>query len=144
MKSVIVMEKIKNTMQKSSKILGVICMLTIILSGCTANGSTDSSNQYGDSIATIDSMSYFWQLLGDDSAKIIAVKDNHIVSECIIKGPIVEAKQFDDGEIYIVCRNEQLCWFDVRNFPNELDLLTDEDMENDDISQENADSIINL
>lgn len=37
MKSVIVMEKIKNTMQKSSKILGVICMLTIILSGCTAN-----------------------------------------------------------------------------------------------------------
>lgn len=83
MKSVIVMEKIKNTMQKSSKILGVICMLTIILSGCTANGSTDSSNQYGDSIATIDSMSYFWQLLGDDSAKIIAVKDNHIVSECI-------------------------------------------------------------
>ena len=57
MKSVIVMEKIKNTMQKSSKILGVICMLTIILSGCTANGSTDSSNQYSDSIATIDSMS---------------------------------------------------------------------------------------
>lgn len=51
MKSGIVMEKIMNTMHKSSKILGVICMLTIILSGCTANGSTDSSNQYGDSIA---------------------------------------------------------------------------------------------
>ena len=53
MKSGIVMEKLMNTMHKSSKILGVICMLTIILSGCTANGSTDSSNQYGDSIATV-------------------------------------------------------------------------------------------
>lgn len=36
MKSGIVMEKLMNTMHKSSKILGVICMLTIILSGCTA------------------------------------------------------------------------------------------------------------
>lgn len=144
MKSVIVMKKIKNTMPKNSKMLGIICVLIIILSGCTAKGSTESCNQYGDSIATIDSLAYFWKTLGDDSAKISAVKDNHLVSECIIRGPVVGAKQYDDGEIYIVCRNEQLCWFDVRNFPNELDLLTDEDMENDDISQENADSIINL
>lgn len=113
MKSVIVMKKIKNTMPKNSKMLGIICVLIIILSGCTAKGSTESCNQYGDSIATIDSLAYFWKTLGDDSAKISAVKDNHLESECIIRGPVVGAKQYDDGEIYIVCRNEQLCWFDV-------------------------------
>lgn len=144
MKSVIVMKKIKNTMPKNSKMLGIICVLIIILSGCTAKGSTESCNQYGDSIATIDSLAYFWKTLGDDSAKISAVKDNHLVSECTIRGPVVGAKQYDDGEIYIVCRNEQLCWFDVRNFPDKLDLLTDEDLEDYDISQESADSIINL
>ena len=40
------------------------------------------------------------------------------------------ARQYDDGEIYILCGQNQISWFDVRNIPNEIDLMTDEEWDN--------------
>ena len=52
--------------------------------------------------------------------------------------------EYDDGEIYILCGQNQISWFDVRNIPNEIDLMTDEEWDNYDPSQENADAIIDI
>ena len=54
------------------------------------------------------------------------------------------ARQYDDGEIYILCGQNQISWFDVRNIPSEIDLMTEEDLDNYDLSQENADAIISI
>ena len=54
------------------------------------------------------------------------------------------ARQYDDGEIYILCGQNQISWFDVRNIPSEIDLMTEEDLDNYDLSQENADAIIDI
>ena len=61
-----------------------------------------------------------------------------------MKGPVYGAKQFDDGEIYILCSQEQIYWFDIRNIPSELEMLTEEDIENYDPSKEKADAVINV
>ena len=54
------------------------------------------------------------------------------------------ARQYDDGEIYILCGQKQISWFDVRNIPSEIDLITDEEWDNYNPSQENADAIIDI
>ena len=54
------------------------------------------------------------------------------------------ARQYDDGEIYILCGQNQISWFDVRNIPSEIDLMTEEDLDNYNPSQENADAIIDI
>ena len=61
-----------------------------------------------------------------------------------MKGPVYGAKQFDDGEIYILCDQNQIYWLDIRNIPRELEMLTEEDMENYDLSKEKADAVINV
>ena len=67
-----------------------------------------------------------------------------LVTECIVRGPVYGARQYDDGEIYILCSQNQISWFDVRNIPSEIDLMTDEEWDNYDPSQENADAIIDI
>ena len=44
----------------------------------------------------------------------------------------------------MLCGQNQITWFDVRNIPSEIDLMTDEDLDNYDQSQENADAIIDI
>ena len=67
-----------------------------------------------------------------------------MVTECIVRGPVYGARKYDDGEIYILCGQNQISWFDVRNIPSEIDLMTEEEWENYDPSQENADAIIDI
>ena len=56
--------------------------------------------KWGDSIATINNTAYYWLQLADDSARISAVRDNMLVTECIVRGPVYGARQYDD-EKYI-------------------------------------------
>ena len=98
----------------------------------------------GNSIATINNTAYYWLQLADDSARISVVRDNQLVTECIVRGQVYGARQYDNGEIYILCGQNQISWFDVRNIPSEIDLMTDEDLDNYDPSQENADAIIDI
>ena len=104
----------------------------------------ENTSEWGDSIATINNTAYYWLQLADDSARISAVRDNQLVTECIVRGPVYGARQYDDGEIYILCGQDQISWFDVRNIPSEIDLLTEEDLDNYDLSQENADATIDI
>lgn len=111
------------------------------------SGKIDSngiSYEFGDSIATIDRTTYYWKQLATDSARISAIKDSQVITECIVKGLVYGAKQFEDGEIYILCDQNQVLWFDIKNIPSELEMLTEEDLENYDFSQENADAVINV
>lgn len=127
------------------KILIIILVSLAALMGCDSKYvSKDIENEFGDSIATVDSATYYWKQLATDSERISVVKDSKVIKECIVKGPVYGAKQFDDGEIYILCGQEQIYWFDIRYIPNEIEMLTEEDMENYDISQEKADSVINV
>lgn len=112
----------------------------------SCSGKIDSNGiscEFGDSIATIDCTTYYWKQLAIDSARISAIKDSKVITECIVKGPVYGAKQFEDGEIYILCDQNQVFGFDIKNIPSELEMLTEEDIENYDLSQENADAVIN-
>ena len=128
------------------KELIILFIAFISLIGC--GGAATSRKRIllngGDSIATINNTAYYWLQLADDSARISAVRDNLLVTECIVRGPVYGARQYDDGEIYILCGQNQISWFDVRNIPSEIDLMTDEEWDNYDPSQENADTIIDI
>lgn len=118
-----------------------IAFITLI--GCGGGyQQEENTSEWGDSIATINNTAYYWQQLADDSARISAVRDNHLVTECIVRGPVYGARQYDDGEIYILCGQNQISWFGVRNIPSEIGLMIEEDLDNYDMSQENADAII--
>ena len=120
-----------------------IAFITLI--GCGGGyQQEEKTSEWGDSIATINNTAYYWLQLADDSARISAVRDNQLVTECIVRGPVYGARQYDDEEIYIICGQNQISWFDVRNIPREIDLMTDEEWDNYDLSQENADSIIDI
>ena len=120
-----------------------IAFITLI--GCGGGyQQEEKTSEWGDSIATINNTAYYWLQLADDSAGISAVRDNQLVTECIVRGPVYGARQYDDGEIYILCGQNQISWFDVRNIPREIDLMTDEEWDNYDLPQENADSIIDI
>ena len=107
----------------------------ISLIGCGGDHQQEENTpEWGDSIATINNTAYYWLQLADDSARISAVRDNMLVTECIVRGPVYGARQHDDGEIYILCGQNQLSWFDVRNIPSEIDLMTDEEWDNYDPS----------
>lgn len=127
------------------KKLIMLFIAIITLAGC-GNGhqQEEKTSEWGDSIATINNTAYYWLQLADDSARISAVRDNMLVTECIVRGPVYGAKQYDDGEIYILCGQNQISWFDVRNIPSEIDLMTEEEWDNYDPSQENADAIIDI
>ena len=113
-----------------------IAFITLI--GCGGgHQQEENTSEWGDSIATINNTAYYWLQLADDSARISAVRDNQLVTECVVRGPVY-------GEIYILCGQNQITWFDVRNIPSEIDLMTDEDLDNYDQSQENADAIIDI
>lgn len=118
--------------------------LVFLVGCCDKSGDNKTCTQWGDSIATIDNTVYYWLQLADDSARISAVKNNKLITECIVRGPVYGAKQYDDGEIYILCNQDQISWFDVRNIPSEIDLMTEEEWDNYDPSQENADAIIDI
>lgn len=123
----------------------IFLVLFTTLVGCVGKQNSDErASIWGDSIATIDSTVYYWLQLADDSARISAVKDNKLLTECIVRGPAYGAKQYDDGEIYILCGQNEIFWFDVRNIPSEIDLMTEEEWESYDPAQENADAIIDL
>ena len=120
-----------------------IAFITLI--GCGGGyQQEEKTSEWGDSIATINNTAYYWLQLADDSARISAVRDNMLVTECIVRGQVYGARQYDVGEIYILCGQNQISWFDVRNIPREIDLMTDEEWDNYDLSQENADSIIDI
>ena len=120
-----------------------IALITLI--GCGGgHQQEENTSEWGDSIATINNTAYYWLQLADDSARMSAVKDNPLVTECIVRGQVYGARQYDDGEIYILCGQNQISWFDVRNIPSEIDLMTDEEWDNYDPSQENADAIIDI
>ena len=120
-----------------------IALITLI--GCGGGyQQEEKTSEWGDSIATINNTAYYWLQLADDSAGISAVRDNQLVTECIVRGPVYGARQYDDGDIYILCGQNQISWFDVRNIPREIDLMTDEEWDNYELSQENADSIIDI
>lgn len=127
---------------KMRKLVTLFVPLAILMGCCGKDVDSETTAQWGDSIATIDNTAYYWLQLADDSARVSAVKDNKVVTECIVRGPVYGAKQYDDGEIYILCDQDQIFWFDVRNIPSEIDLLTEEEWDNSDPSQENADAII--
>ena len=79
-----------------------IAFITLI--GCGAGyQQEEKTSEWGDSIATINNTAYYWLQLADDSARISAVRDNMLVTECIVRGPVYGARQYDDGEIYILC-----------------------------------------
>lgn len=119
-----------------------IALITLI--GCGSHQQEEKTSEWGDSIATINNTAYYWLQIADDSARISAVRDNQLVTECIVRGQVYGARQYDDGEIYILCGQNQISWFDVRNIPSEIDLMTEEDLDNYDLSQENADAIIDI
>ena len=74
----------------------------ICLIGCGGrNHQEEKTSEWGDSIATINNTAYYWLQLANDSARISAVRDNMLVTECIVRGPVYGARQYDDGEIYI-------------------------------------------
>ena len=105
-----------------------IAFITLI--GCGGgHQQEENTSEWGDSIATINNTAYYWLQLADDSARISAVRDNQLVTECVVRGPVYGARQYDDGEIYI---------------PSEVDLITDEVLDTSDQSQENADAIIDI
>ena len=127
------------------KKLIILFIAFITLIGCGGDHQQEENTfEWGDSIATINSTAYYWLQLADDSARISAVRDNELVTECIVRGPVYGARQYDDGEIYILCGQNQISWFDVRNIPSEIDLLNEEDLDNYDLSHENADAIIDI
>ena len=120
-----------------------IAFVTLI--GCgSRHQQEENTSEWGDSIATINNTAYYWLQLAADSARISVVRDNQLVTECVVRGPVYGARQSDDGEIYILCGQDQVSWLDVRNIPNEIDLMTEEEWDNYDPSQENADAIIDI
>ena len=113
------------------KKLIILFIAFITLIGCGGDHQQEeNTSEWGDSIATINNTAYYWLQLADDSERISAVRDNMLVTECIVRGPVYGARQYDDGEIYILCGQNQISWFDVRNIPNEIDLMTDEEWDN--------------
>lgn len=89
----------------------------------SCSGKIDSNGiscEFGDSIATIDCTTYYWKQLAIDSARISAIKDSKVITECIVKGPVYGSKQFEDGEIYILCDQNQVFWFDIKIFQASL------------------------
>lgn len=126
------------------KLVTLFITLALLVGCCGKKGDGKATSQWGDSITTIDSTAYYWLQFTDDSARISVVKDNKVVTKCIVRGPVYGAKQYDDGEIYILCGQDQLYWFDIRHIPSEIYLMTEEEWDNYDPSQENADAIINI
>lgn len=58
----------------------------ISLIGCGGrNQQEEKTSEWGDSIATINNTAYYWLQLADDSARISAVRDNMLVTECIVR-----------------------------------------------------------
>lgn len=101
------------------------------------------------SLRIIDSVSYYWLQIAEDSARISAVKNGEVINECLVTGPVYGAvstddERFNDRFFFIVCGEDQYEPFDTQMFPSELNLMTEEEWENYDIESEHADSIINL
>lgn len=126
------------------KIVVFFALSALLFSCCGKGKGYKAATQWGDSIAIIDDKTYYWQQLADESARISVVKDNKLVTECTVRGLVYGAKQYDDGDIYILCGQNQISWFDIRNIPSEIDLMTEAEWENYDPSQENADAIIDI
>lgn len=81
------------------KKLIILFIAFITLIGCgSGHQQEENTSEWGDSIATINNTAYYWLKLADDSARISAVRDNMLVTECIVRGPVYGARQYDDGE----------------------------------------------
>ena len=129
-----------------------LLLISILLVCCAGNKQTIALQEplnVGDSITTIDSVSYYWLQIAEDSARISAVKDGEVINECLVTGPVygavpTEDERFSDRFFFIVCGEDQYEPFDTQNIPSEMNLMTEEEWENYDIESEHADSIINL
>lgn len=123
----------------------------LLTTSCVGNQqeSTPAKIEVGDSITTIDSVSYYWLQTAEDSARISAVKNGDVINECLVTGPVYGAvptddERFCDRFFFIVCGEDQYEPFDTQAFPSEMNLMTEEEWENYDMESEHADSIINL
>lgn len=123
----------------------VIALLTVLVSNCSSGTNQVMAAKYfGDSITTIDGITYYWRQFAVDSARIIAVKGDEITDTCLVTGPIYGAVSDEDGNFLIDCGEDQYFWFDTRIVPKMLNLMTEDDMEQYSIEDEHADMIINL
>lgn len=111
-------------------------LLAFVSIGCsgTVNENHELSSNNGDSITTIDSVSYYWQQISEDSAMINAVKDGEIINQCLVTGPVYSAiptedERFKDRFFLILCGEDQYELFDTRNIPSEFNILTEEDFD---------------
>ena len=103
-----------------------LIMIAVIMVSCTDNKQTksQSSLNVGDSITTIDGVSYYWLQIAEDSARISGVKNGEVINECLVTGPIYGAvptddERFSDRFFFIVCGEDQYQPFDTQAFPSE-------------------------
>ena len=120
-------------------------LIFLVVTLCLICACTDSKRDnnrdvliIGDSITTIDSVSYYWLQIAEDSARISAVKDGEVINECLVTGPVygavpTEDERFSDRFFFIVCGEDQYEPFDTQNIPSEMNLMTEEEWENYDI-----------
>lgn len=128
-----------------------VFLFVLLIFGCIGEGKPNESRLFavGDSITTIDSVSYYWLQIAEDSARISAVKDGEVINECLVTGPVYGAvptddERFSDRFFFIVCGEDQYEPFDTQNIPSVMNLMTEEEWENYNIEDENADLIINM
>lgn len=129
----------------------IIILLTLVVVSCSSKKQSNNVQalNVGDSITTIDSVSYYWMQISDDSARISAVKNGEVINECLVTGPVYGAvaadeKPFGDRFFYILCGEDQYQFFDTKNIPNKMELMTEEEFENFELEDLDADLIINL
>lgn len=132
----------------------LVLFLTLLIIGCKSYNKTDDQATVpvdaGDSITTIDSVSYYWVQVAEDTAVIRSVKEGEIFKECLVIGPSKGAiptsdKRFSDRSFLIVCGDEdQYLLFDTKNMPSEFNLLTKDNMNNSSLMSSATDLISNL
>lgn len=125
-------------------------LLVFLVIGCT-NGKQENTTalNVGDSITTIEGVTYYWQQFAEDSAWVNAVKDGKVTQQCLITGPVhgavpAENEQYSDRFFFILCGEDQYAPFDTQNIPVENNLMTEEEFENYDIEDEDADFIFDV
>lgn len=128
----------------------IVVFLLCLAVGCTDNkqANVDKSLNVGDSITTIDGVSYYWLQMSDDSARISVVKNDSVIEECLVTGPVYGAvpadeAPFRDRFIFILCGEDQYELFDTKHIPSEINLLDEEELEQC-LEEEEADLVIDL
>lgn len=103
----------------------------------------------GDSITTIEGITYYWQQFAKDSAWVNAVMKGKVTQQCLVTGPVYGAvptddEQYSDRFFIILCGEGQLHPFDTRLISDKIDLMTEEELKDYNIEDEDADLIIDV